>query len=187
MVLQMQNIMYLPLPYQNSFTDLKLSSLIRLFNLPKLMVTTDLFTVFTSLSKAVVLLLSGTTLVAQMVKSLPAMRETCIRFLGWEDPLEKGMVIHSSVLAWRIPRSEEPGAWRVTVHGLQRVGRDCVTNTHTQYVAFSYWFVLLSNMHLMFIVSLDMLIAHFFLYGIIFSYVSIPQFVHSHIEGHLCF
>ena len=53
MVLQMQNIMYPPLSYQNSFTDLKLSSLIRLFYLPKLMVTTDLFTVLTSLSKAV--------------------------------------------------------------------------------------------------------------------------------------
>ena len=74
--------------------------------------------VFTSLSKAVVLLLPGTSLVAQMVKSLPAMWETCIWFLSWEDPLEKGMVIHSNVLAWRIPRSEEPGAWQVTVHEL---------------------------------------------------------------------
>ena len=62
-----------------SFPDLKLSSLICLFNLPKLMATTDFFTVvFTSLSKAVVLLLPGTSLVAQMVKSLPAMWETCI-------------------------------------------------------------------------------------------------------------
>jgi len=91
-----------------SFPDLKLSSLICLFNLPKLMATTDLFTVvFTSLSRAVVLLLPGTSLVAQMVKSLPAMWETCIRFLSWEDALEKEMVIHSSVLAWRIPRSEK--------------------------------------------------------------------------------
>ena len=48
------------------------------------------------------------------------------RFLSWEDALEKEMVIHSSVLAWRIPRSEEPWAWQVTVHGLQRVGpRSC--------------------------------------------------------------
>ena len=42
-------------------------------------------------------------LVAQTVKNPPAMRETWIRSLGWEDPLEKGMAIHSSILAWRIP------------------------------------------------------------------------------------
>jgi len=44
-----------------------------------------------------------------MVKNLPKMLETQLRFLGWEDPLEKGMVVHSTVLAWRIPRTEEPG------------------------------------------------------------------------------
>ena len=48
------------------------------------------------------------TLVAQMVKCLPAMRETQVRFLGWEDPLEKEMAIHSSTLAWKIPSMEEP-------------------------------------------------------------------------------
>ena len=42
-------------------------------------------------------------LVAQMVKRLPAMQETWVRFLGWEDPLEKEMAIHSSTLAWKIP------------------------------------------------------------------------------------
>ena len=46
---------------------------------------------------------------AQTVKNLPAMRETWVRFLGWEDPLEKGMATHSSILAWRIPWTEEPG------------------------------------------------------------------------------
>ena len=46
---------------------------------------------------------------AQMVKSLPAVRETGVQSLGWEDPLEKDMVTHSSVLAWKIPWSEEPG------------------------------------------------------------------------------
>ena len=45
----------------------------------------------------------GASLVAQMVKNLPAMRETWIQALGWEDPLEKGMATHSSILAWRIP------------------------------------------------------------------------------------
>ena len=47
-------------------------------------------------------LLSGASLVAQLVKNPPAMRETCIRSLGWEDPLEKGQATHSSIWAWRI-------------------------------------------------------------------------------------
>ena len=55
-----------------------------------------------------------------MVKSLPAMQETQVRFLGWEDPLEKGMATHSSILAWRIPWTEEPG--RLMTMGSQRVG-----------------------------------------------------------------
>ena len=46
---------------------------------------------------------------AQMVKRLPAMRETQVRSLGWEDPLEKEMANHSSILAWKIPWTEEPG------------------------------------------------------------------------------
>ena len=50
------------------------------------------------------------SLVAQMVKNLPAMQETCVQSLGWEDPLEEGMATHSSILAWRIPRTEEPSA-----------------------------------------------------------------------------
>ena len=49
------------------------------------------------------LTLDGASLVAQTVKGLPAMRETQVRFLGWEDPLEKEMSTHSSTLAWRIP------------------------------------------------------------------------------------
>ena len=44
-----------------------------------------------------------------MVKNLPAMQETPVVSLGWEDPLEKGMATHSSILAWRIPWTEEPG------------------------------------------------------------------------------
>jgi len=47
--------------------------------------------------------------VAQLVKSLPAMWETWVQFLGPEDPLEKGMVTHSNIFAWRIPWTEEPG------------------------------------------------------------------------------
>ena len=55
-------------------------------------------------------LLNKAFLMAQMVKSLPVMQETPVQSLGWEDPLEKGMPIHSNILAWRIPRTEEPGA-----------------------------------------------------------------------------
>ena len=49
------------------------------------------------------------SLVAQIVKNLSAMRETWVQSLGWKDPLEKEMATHSSILAWRIPRIEEPG------------------------------------------------------------------------------
>ena len=49
------------------------------------------------------------SLVAQTVKRLPAVRETWVRSLGWEDPLEKEMATHSSTLAWKIPWTEEPG------------------------------------------------------------------------------
>ena len=52
----------------------------------------------------------------QMVKDLPAMRETWVRSLGWDDPLEEGMAVHSSVLAWRIPMDR--GAWQAADHGV---------------------------------------------------------------------
>ena len=58
-----------------------------------------------------------------MVKNLPAMQETRVRSLGQEDPLEKGMAAHSSILSWRIPWTEEPGRLH-TVHGSQRVRQD---------------------------------------------------------------
>ena len=62
------------------------------------------------------------SLVAQMVKHLPAMQENWIRPLGWEDPLEKEMATHSSTLAWKIPWTEEPGGLQSM--GSQRVGHD---------------------------------------------------------------
>ena len=65
---------------------------------------------------------SWASLVSQMVKNLPAMRETSVRSLGWEDPLEEGMATHPSILAWRIPWTEEPGGLQST--GLQRAGHD---------------------------------------------------------------
>ena len=66
---------------------------------------------------------------AQTVKNLPAMQETGVRFLGREDPLEKEMATHSSILAWRIPWTEERGRLQSIVS--QRVGHDRATNTHT--------------------------------------------------------
>ena len=62
------------------------------------------------------------SLVAQMVKNLPVLRETWVRSLGCEDPLEKGMATHSRILAWRIPWTEEPGGLQST--GSQRVVHD---------------------------------------------------------------
>ena len=58
----------------------------------------------------------GASLVAQVVKNLPGMQETWVRSLGWEDPLEKGMAIHSSIFAWRTPWTEEPDG--ATIHGV---------------------------------------------------------------------
>ena len=58
------------------------------------------------------------SLVAQSVKNLPAVQETRVRSLSWEDPLEKGMATHSSILAWRIPMDR--GAWQATVNGVTK-------------------------------------------------------------------
>ena len=64
----------------------------------------------------------GASLLAQAVKNLPTIQETWVRSLGWGDPLERGMATHSSILAWRIPWTEEPG--RLQPMGSQRVGHD---------------------------------------------------------------
>ena len=91
-------------------------------------------------SRVVLHVLTGTTSriwasqVALVVKNPPAMQETWVQSLGWEDPLEKGMATHSSILAWRIPWTEEPGGLQSM--GLQRVGPDWVTElnwTETSY------------------------------------------------------
>ena len=62
------------------------------------------------------------SLVAQVIKRLPALQETQVRSLGQEDPLEKGMATHSSILAWRTPWTEESGGLQSL--GLQRVGHN---------------------------------------------------------------
>ena len=70
----------------------------------------------------IVLITQLSSLVAQMVKHLPTVRETQVQSLGWEDLLEKEMATHSSIHAWKIPWMEEPG--RLQSMGLQRVGHD---------------------------------------------------------------
>ena len=67
----------------------------------------------------------GASLVVQMIKNLPAMQETWVWSPSWEDPLEKGIATHSSILAWRIPLTEEPCGLQSI--GLQRVGHGWVT------------------------------------------------------------
>ena len=75
------------------------------------------------------------SLVAQMVKNLPGMRETWVQSLGWEDPLEEGMASHSSILAWRIPMDR--GAWRAAVRG--------VAKSQTRLSNYTFTFILSSG------------------------------------------
>ena len=58
------------------------------------------------------------SLVAQLIKNPPAMQETWVQFLGWEDPLEEEMATYFSILAWRIP--VDRGAWQATIHGVAK-------------------------------------------------------------------
>ena len=69
-----------------------------------------------------------TSLVAEIVKNLLAIQETWVQSMGQEDPLEKRMATHSSILAWRIPWTEEPG--KLPSKELQRAGHDLGTNTN---------------------------------------------------------
>ena len=85
---------------------------------------------WTQLSNSATICLYQASLVAQTVKNLPAMQDTRVRSLGWEDPLEKRTGIHSSIFVWRIPRIEEPGGLQSM--GSKQVGHHWVTNTHTQ-------------------------------------------------------
>ena len=74
------------------------------------------------------------SLVDQLVKNLPVMKDTWVRSLGWEDPLEEGMAIHSSILAWRSPMDR--GAWWATVHGVTKSLSTTKLSTH---MVFSYF------------------------------------------------
>ena len=81
--------------------------------------------------------LLGVSLVAQMVKNLPAMQETWIWSLSQEDPLKKGMPTHSCILAWKIPWPKKPGGLQSMES--QKVGHDWVTNTHTTICWINEW------------------------------------------------
>ena len=74
---------------------------------------------------------------AQRLKCLPAIQETRVRSLGREEPLEKEMATHCSILAWKVPRTEEPGGLQSM--GSQRAGHDWATNTYTYTLVVSYW------------------------------------------------
>ena len=78
------------------------------------------------------------SLVVQMVKNPPAMWETWVRSLGWEDPLEKGTATHSSILPWRIPWTEESG--RLQSMGSESIRHDWVT--HTQHILNKFYLLI---------------------------------------------
>ena len=73
-------------------------------------------------------------LVAQLVKNLPAVQETWVWYLSWEDPLEKEVATHSNILAWEISWTEEPGGLHSL--GSQRDGHDWATNTYNLFLPF---------------------------------------------------
>ena len=78
------------------------------------------------------------SLLAQLVKNLPVMRKTWVWSLGWEGPLEKGKITHSSIFAWRIPWTEEPGGLH-TVHEVAKSGLDWVANSSLFHLLMNYW------------------------------------------------
>ena len=88
-------------------------------------------------------------MVAQMLKCLPAMWETWVRSLGWEDPLEKEMATHSSVLAWRIQWMEEPG-------GLQSTG----SQSRTRLSDFTVFIIILAVLGLHCSMQVSLVVAH---------------------------
>ena len=84
---------------------------------------------------------------AQAVRRLPAIWETWVQSLGWEHPLEKEMATHSSILAWRIPWTEEPGGLQSV--GLQRVGHDWVTSFSSKFQVYSIlWLTIVTLLYI---------------------------------------
>ena len=81
---------------------------------------------------------SWASLIAQLLKNLPAMQDTRVRFLSCEDPLEKEMAIHSSILVWRIPQAEEPGGLQSTGSQKSRTRLSTSTRTHRSFSSSSH-------------------------------------------------
>ena len=102
--------------YYGWFASLQWGSEVSVFNHPNINCFSPLF-------------LEWASPVTEMVKNPPVMQETGIWSLGWKDPLEKRLATHSSIFAWRIPWTEEPG--RLESMGLQKVGHNWATNTFT--------------------------------------------------------
>ena len=90
--------------------------------------------------------IQGLPLAAQSVKNLPAVQKTRVRSLSWEDPMEKEMTTHSSIFAWKVSWTEEPGGLQSMVS--QRVGHDWETNTYLLiYVAASWSNIILIHIY----------------------------------------
>jgi len=100
------------------------------------------------------------SLVAQLVKNRPAKWETWIRSLGWEDPLEEGMETHSSVLAWKIPWTEEPD-------GLLSMGSQRIDTTEFSFFFFDVWFCFIYLFSFFVIYKIIFLFIIFLLYYIV--------------------
>ena len=128
---------------QNQIRSVSFSKVVLLLVLLYSHISFGLTSILTGISPRIFsfLCLTRASLVAQRLKGLPAMWETWVRSLGREDPPEKEMATHSSILAWRIPWAEEPGGLPST--GSQRVGHDwatsffflCLTNVTIQQIA----------------------------------------------------
>ena len=106
------------------------------------------------------------SLVAQMVKRLPTVRETRVQSLGREDLLEKGMATHSSTLAWKIPWTEEPG--RLQAMGSQRAGHDGATSLSLSYVRLRFrvtWYLSVSLLPLRLFQVLLLLLLNFLVHA----------------------
>ena len=78
------------------------------------------------------------SLVAQKVKNLPAVKETWVRSLGWEDPLVKGMATHSSILVWRIPWTEQPGGLQSTGSQRMQAMQENLINLHVLFIPIAF-------------------------------------------------
>ena len=113
------------------------------------------------------------SLVAQLVKNTPAMQETPVRFLGLEDPLEKGMATHSSTLAWRIPQTRE------SVHGFAK--------SRTWRNDFHFHFIYILHIHI-YVYTHVCIHTHIYMYTHTYMYIQHIFFIHTYVDGYLgCF